>query len=54
MGKRCVGVGSIVREYVGVAGPNKNVGGAAVQGECDLGRVDDEDAMDGVVCGKLK
>ena len=48
-----VGVGSIVREYVGVASPNKNVGGAAVRGECDLGRVDGEDAMDGVVCGKL-
>ncbi len=48
-----VGVGSIVREDVGVAGSNKYIGGAAVRGECDLGRVDGEDAMDGVVCGKL-
>jgi hypothetical protein len=48
-----VGVGSIVCEYVGVAGSNKNIGGAAVRGEGDFGRVDGEDAMDGTVFGKL-
>ena len=48
-----VGVGSIVREYVRVAGSNEDIGGAAVGGEGDLGRVDGEDAMYGTVCGKL-
>ena len=48
-----VGVGSIVREYVGVACSNKNVGGAAVRGEGYFRRVDGEYAVNGVVCGEM-
>ncbi len=43
-----VGVGSIVRKYVGVAGSNKYIGGAAVRGEGYFGRVEGEDAMNNI------
>ncbi len=45
-----VDVGSIVREYVGIAGSNKYIGGAAVRGESYFGRVDGEDAIDEWCC----